>query len=349
MATSSHTDHRDAQRAATAHTETSFIKNSGVLRERENASQAVGAYVTMEELVALANAQCRIDLHAQKRALAAMAGSHRSAFRGRGIDFDEVRIYTPGDDVRSIDWRVTARTGRTHTKVFREERERPVYLMVDQRQSMFFGSHTAMKSVVAARTAALLAWATREQGDRLGALIFNDQHVHELRPREGKRGIQALFRILVQFNQFLGADQPVITPSRQPFSQALEALAHVVRPGSLVVVISDFQQFDSISVQQLQLVKRLSDVIAISISDPLEARLPKGGTYGYTNGEQSVRVDTRNREFRKRFSIHFVEQQNQLREALLAQGIPTIPISTDAALADTLGKALGLRHRRGVR
>ncbi len=322
-------------------------KVSGVLKEREDAHRFPGVYVTMEELVGLANAHCELDLHAQRRALAAMAGSHRSAFRGRGIDFDEVRVYNPGDDVRSIDWRVTARTGRTHTKVFREERERPVYLLVDQRQSMFFGSRDAMKSVVAARVAALLAWATREQGDRLGALIFNDLNSHEIRPKEGKRGIQAFFRILVQFNQWLGADRPAVRATRRPFSQALQALAQVVRPGSLVFIISDFQHFDDICVQQLRLLKRHSDIIALSIHDPLEKALPPSGSYGFSDGENSIRVDTSDKQFRKRFSLQFLQQQSDLREHMNTLGVPVVDIGTDSSLTDTLYRALGMRSRKG--
>jgi uncharacterized protein (DUF58 family) len=322
-------------------------KASGVLKEREDAHRFPGVYVTMEELVGLANAHCELDLHAQRRALAAMAGSHRSAFRGRGIDFDEVRVYNPGDDVRSIDWRVTARTGRTHTKVFREERERPVYLLVDQRQSMFFGSRDAMKSVVAARVSALLAWATRDQGDRLGALIFNDLNAHEIRPKEGKRGIQAFFRVLVQFNQWLGADRPAVQATRRPFSQALQALAQVVRPGSLVFIISDFQHFDDICVQQLRLLKRHSDIIALSIHDPLEKALPPSGSYGFSDGENSIRVDTSDKQFRKRFSLQFLQQQSDLREHMNTLGVPVVDIGTDSSLTETLYRALGMRSRKG--
>lgn len=326
----------------------SFVQSGGVLKERENAGRFPGVYVTMEELVGLANAHCQLDLHSQRRALAAMAGSHRSAFRGRGIDFDEVRIYNPGDDVRSIDWRVTARTGRPHTKVFREERERPVYLLVDQRQTMFFGSKVAMKSVVAARTAALLAWATREQGDRLGALVFNDLHAHELRPKEGKRGIQAFFRVLVQFNQWLGSEMPAARVTRQPVSQALQSLAHVVRPGSLVFLISDFHSFDSICLQELSMVKRHSDVIGLSIHDPLEKQLPPAGTYGFTDGGRSVRVDTTDKQFRKRFSLRFLQQQSDLRDQFNSLGIPLVDISTDVDLPTALHGALGFRSRKGA-
>ncbi len=205
-----------------------------VVRERDNIQQYRGVYVSMDELVALRAEDLELDIRGRKKALAAMAGLHQSTVRGRGIDFDEVRIYQPGDDVRNIDWRVTARTGRTHTKLFREERERPVYLVVDQRQSMFFGSQNAFKSVVAARVAASFAWATRSQGDRVGGFLFNDNEVQQLRPRDGKRGIQNLFRVLLQYNQALDARNIQKHSSRQSFISALQGLNQVVRPGSLV-------------------------------------------------------------------------------------------------------------------
>lgn len=326
-----------------------IVTVNGVLKERENASRLPGVYVTVEELVGLAGTHCQLDLRAQRRALAAMAGSHRSAFRGRGIDFDEVRMYNPGDDVRTIDWRVTARTGRVHTKVFREERERPVYLMVDQRQSMFFGSRTALKSVVAARAAALIAWAAKEHGDRLGAFLFNDTHSHEVRPKEGKRGIQGFFRALVQFNQWLGPETPVAKPSRQAISQAVEGLAQVVRPGSLVFLISDFHHFDDICLQQLSLVKRHSDIIALSICDPLEKHLPPSGAYGFTDGQRSLQADTSSKQFRKQFAMQFLEHQAQTRQRLSSLAIPMIEVSTENDLAESLNQALGFRTGRGLR
>ena len=173
------------------------VTPSKMLQERPDIGRYRGVYVSMDELVALQAADLSLDLRGRRKALTAVAGQHRSSFRGRGIDFDEVRIYQPGDDVRNIDWRVTARTGRVHTKLFREERERPVYLVVDQRESMFFGTQKAFKSVVAARIAALLAWASRDHGDRIGGFLFNDRDVQELRPKEGKKGIQTFFRLLI--------------------------------------------------------------------------------------------------------------------------------------------------------
>ena len=315
---------------------------SKMLQERPDIERYHGVYASMDELVALQGADLRLDLRGKRKALTAVAGQHRSSFRGRGIDFDEVRIYQPGDDVRNIDWRVTARTGKTHTKLFREERERPVYLVVDQRETMFFGTQKAFKSVVAARTAALLAWASRAQGDRVGGFLFNDTDVQELRPKEGKRGIQTFFRMLLQYNQSLegqfdGRD------SRQSITQALGGLNQVVRPGSLIFIISDFHNFDDITLQHLSVCSRHSDMIAIQIQDPMEKQLPPPGAYGFTDGMRSVRLNTGSRNLRKEYALHYVERQTRLRDQLNGIAVPLIEIATHDVITERLRAALGLK------
>lgn len=321
---------------------TSF--NSKLLREREDIAQYLGVYVSMEELVMLQSSHATLDLSGKRKALAAMTGAHRSAFRGRGIDFDEVRIYNPGDDVRTIDWRVTARTGITHTKLFREERERPIYLVVDQSHSMFFGTRHAFKSVVAARAAAKLAWAAREHGDRVGGFLFNDEVMHEIRPKEGKRGIQQFLRLLIQFNQSLNNIQPE-NPSRGAISTALTGLNQVIKPGSLVFVISDFKNFDDITLQHLSIVSRHSDMVALFVYDPMEEHLPPPGEYGFTDGSRSVNVQTSNREVRKNYRKRFLQHQLRLRDQLSSIAIPTIELSTEDDINLMLGEKLGVRGR----
>ncbi|MAR92241.1 MAG: DUF58 domain-containing protein [Pseudomonadales bacterium] len=322
--------------------------SGNLVQERPNIEQYPGVYISMEELLRLRAAGLELDLRGQKRAMAAMAGLHRSSFRGRGIDFDEVRIYQPGDDVRNIDWRVTARTGRTHTKLFREERERPVYLMVDQRQPMFFGTRNAFKSVVAARVAACFAWAIRTHGDRIGGFVYNDNEVQELRPRAGKRGIQNLFRVLVQFNQALEPAAASRHSSRQTFIKALQGLSQVVRPGSLVVVISDFLNYDDITQQHMTPLCGHNDVIAIQIYDPMEKQLPPPGVYGFSDGERNVRLNTAPRKLRRDYALRFVERQDALRQQLYRLAVPLIEISTDDVITDRLSASLGMRVAPGV-
>ncbi|MDX1695353.1 MAG: DUF58 domain-containing protein [Ketobacteraceae bacterium] len=315
-----------------------------LLQEREDLEKYRGVYVSMEELVAIQSRHCTLDLRGRRKALTAIAGSHHSSFRGRGIDFDEVRIYEPGDDVRNIDWRVTARTGKPHTKLFREERERPIYIVVDQGQSMFFGSQEAFKSVVAAKAAGYLAWGSREHGDRVGGFIFNDNEVQEIRPKEGKKGIQQYLRLLIQFNQKLTAEG-IASGKRSAFINALEGVKRVIRPGSLAFVISDFKHFDDITLQHFSLVARHSDIVCIQVYDPLEQQLPPPGSYSFTNGQRAVTVNTHSKDLRKHYRLRFLEHQDRIRQQLASIAIPLIEISTADSVADVLNSSLGMKAR----
>lgn len=315
-----------------------------MLQERDDAARLPGIYVTMDELVAMQSSHSVLDLRGRRKSLTVMSGMHSSAFRGRGIDFDEVRIYTPGDDVRNIDWRVTARTGKPHTKLFREERERPVYLVIDQSQSMFFGTREAFKSVVAARIAAHLAWAARGHGDRVGSFLFSDDQVHELRPKEGKRGIQQFLRLLVQFNQNLDR-QPRLQRPQGAFSGAMQGLKRVIRPGSLVFIISDFRHTDEESLQQISVIARHSDVVAVFVYDPMEQQLPPAGHYDFTDGAHHLRLHTGDRELRKLYRLQFVEHQARLRDNLSSIAVPMIDVSTEQDIHEVLRRELGVKGR----
>ena len=161
---------------------------------------ARGAHVELDDLIAMRFPARQLRLARRNRALSALAGPNKSNFRGRGIEFEEVRNYQPGDDIRSIDWRVTARTGSAHTKLFQEERERPVLVAVDQRSNMFFGSSHCFKSVLAAQLAGLLAWSALDAGDRVGGLVFNGATHRELRPRRSRKAVLALRAGIAEYN-----------------------------------------------------------------------------------------------------------------------------------------------------
>ena len=303
-----------------------------------------GVNVTVEELVQLKIGGAGLNLAAHRNALAAMAGGHHSAFRGRGVDFDETRIYQPGDDVRNIDWRVTARTGKAHTKIFREERERPIYIVVDQGATMYFGSQVCFKSVAAARVAAILAWGAMENKDRIGGLVFSDWDHQELRPREGKKGIQAFFRTLVNYNQAIGPHiRHSDKPNTRPLTNAIATLNRIVKPGSLVFVISDFHDFDDFTWQNLSLLSRHNDIIGTLIYDKMELELPPPGTYGFSDGEKRLRVDTSAKALRNKYTQRFTQHHKRVRGRLMELGIALIDIATHANLNDTLRVALGKR------
>src|SRR5690606_436223 len=162
-----------------------------------------GAFVTLQQLFDQRHVAHNLELDYNSRTRLGMTGAHISKIRGRGVDFEEHRAYQPGDDIRTIDWRVTARTGRPFTKVFREERERPVIIGIDQSASMYFGSQVAFKSVVAAEAAAIICWTTVDNGDRVGGVVFNESEQDLIKPRRGKRSALRLLNALSENNQRL--------------------------------------------------------------------------------------------------------------------------------------------------
>jgi len=318
------------------------MKRQPILQERSDLDQCHGVYVSLQELTALRAVAGALNPPYRQRSSNALAGGHHSLFRGRGIDFDEVRQYQPGDDIRSVDWRVTARTGKPHTKLFREERERPLYLLIDQSQSLFFGSQQAFKSVVAARISALLAWHGLQQGDRIGAMVFSDTHHHELRPQGGQRGVQHVFRTLIDYNHALNNQAPPTDPSHPALTQALSRLSRVVKPGSAVFIISDFQGFDDSAWHPMSLLRRHNDVIALQVYyDPLEQTLPPAGRYAFSDGQQRLALNTANASLRTAYQHHHQQQQSALEAQLARLALPLLRVSTHDDIVEQLRISLG--------
>jgi uncharacterized protein (DUF58 family) len=272
------------------------------------------------------------------------AGGFLSAFRGRGMEFHESRLYQPGDDIRSIDWRVTARSGSTHTKVYQEERERPVLLWVDLQQSMFFGTRVCFKSVLAAKLAALLAWSSVQHGDRLGGLIFSEQDHVELRPRRGKAAVLHFIQQLVEHKAW-HRDKAGIDSNTG--LQALNRLRQVTRPGSLVVLISDFRFLDESCRNHLAQLSRHNDVVLLFTHDPLEQTLPPSGYYRLTDGENELAFDSANSSSRQQYQQRFESHYQALEQLCNQLQLFLIDVSTADDMLETLQSALGLRkHRR---
>ena len=266
-------------------------------------------------------------------------GQYLSAFKGRGMEFDESRPYQPGDDIRAMDWRVTARTGKAHSKIFREERERPVLLWVDYRQTMFFGTQQHFKSVLAAKVAALLAWSTANHGDRLGGLIFSDQSHVELRPSRGKSASLHFIKQLAQHSAWAQQD---ITELKQSAAEALGRLQRVSKPGSLVFLISDFRNMDDLAWSRISLLRRHSDVVLISIHDPLEEQLPPAGIYKISDGENEINLNTYSKNQREEYRQRYLNQQTTLQNHCRKLGMRYISISTQDNYLQVLKQGLGL-------
>ena len=231
---------------------------------------------------------------------AQMAGGYLSSFRGRGMEFYESRPYQPGDDIRAIDWRVTAQSGRTHTKVYREERERPVLLWLDLSRSMFFGTRCCFKSVLASKLAALLAWSSVQHGDRLGFLMFSEQQHIEVRPSRGKRSALHFIQQLVAHEAWSHSQQAGVDP--ETGIKALARLRQVTRPGSLLILLSDFRFLDQRWHGQLAELARHNDVVMLHTYDPFESELPLRGQFRVTDGEQVLDFDSTSDELREQWS-----------------------------------------------
>ncbi len=208
-----------------------------------------------------------IDLSPKRVPQGKLAGSYISKMKGRGMEFDEARHYQPGDDIRAIDWRVTARTGKTHTKIFREERERPVFIVTDVSATMQFGSQLQLKSVLAGHIASALAWSAKARGDRVGGLVFNSSAHREIKPKGQDRSILHLLSSICHLQH----SQPLqIQAQLNPLEEACKRIRRLAKPGSLVCIISDFHHLNDTVLQYLRSITKHCEIRVYAISDPLE-------------------------------------------------------------------------------
>ena len=330
-------------------------------------------YVDLEGLVSLQHDAHGFSFSSRQSLRSALAGRHASKLRGRGIDFDELRHYRPGDDVRMIDWRATNRTGRPHVRAYTAERERPVLLVVDQRMSMFFGSRRKMKSVVAAELAALVAWRIVRARDRIGAFVFDENHTQEIKPQRSRRATLAILSEIVRFNQKLkvasklpaeketgahhrgwGASwwrrlqalnksssgpnhsSPPVPPRDRALASVLAKVERVVGHDTLVVLISDLNGWDTRCAESLSRLKRHNDVVVMQIRDPLERALPLAGPITVSDGHFQVRADLKAARLRGDFEALAAKRYDRITTDLANQNIVSLFFDTIDPTPDQL-------------
>jgi uncharacterized protein (DUF58 family) len=293
-----------------------------------------GITVTLDELLALRYAANQIHLPLPRIANSSQQGGHLSSFRGRGMDFLENRIYQPGDDIRAMNWPVTARTGKAHTKVYQQERERPIYLILDFSSSMFFGTRTAFKSVIAARAAAMIAWAALKQGDKIGALLVKHQN-QILPPTHSKRNLVELFKKLVAC--VTPGDQDEVT-----MVSALHKLKHTIKSGSLIYFLSDFYCLNDVVQNELQQFAKRHEVINIFIYDPLEKNPPQHDRYLFhdINQIQSLLLDTNSPTTRDAYAQIFVNKLTDLKKLCFASGMHLVELATDQEIVNIIRQTI---------
>jgi len=301
---------------------------------------------TLRELVGLNRVADRRSLRNFK-VRSIMSGSYLSRVRGRGMEFDEVRLYMPGDDVRSLDWRVTARTGKVHTKLYREERERPIFLSVDYRSTMFFATRGVFKSVMAAKLAALIAWSGNHHADRVGGQVFTDHETLEFKPRRGKQGLLHLLKHLADLSSRLRLEQ---VPARvgdatggveETFGRELERLSRHGHPGNLIFILSDFRGLTAETEWLLIRLARHCDVVPVLIYDRLECSLPKGGLYRFSNGAERMTVDLSDSVYHRQYREKFEERRTRLQRLGTKQRIKILECCTQEEPLDVLARLAG--------
>ncbi len=305
--------------------------------------ETTGARVHADELIRLRHRANAIRLDGRRRVASATAGVHESRFRGRGVDYQESRAYQAGDDIRNMDWRVTARTGVAHTKLYQEERERPVILVLDYNPTAYFGTRQRFKSVQMAHVAALMAWSTVRYGDRIGAFVFGHGDHLELRPAGGRRGALRLIRGLVEWTN------TVPTPDQgiAGMGDAVKRLRRVARPGSLIVLISDFYSLDDDTERHLTALRQHNDVVACRVLDHLELDVPPAGRYAVSDGARRGMLNLVRKNSRANYQQYFQDMSDRVQSLTVRRNIPLVTIMTDDNPSDVLNLQL-LGRRRGA-
>jgi len=304
--------------------------------------QARGAVVDLQTLLMQRYAAKLLEYAMHKRSVAGISGLHLSKMRGRGIDFEEFRPYQPGDDIRTIDWRVTARTNKPFTKVFREERERPVLIAVDQSSGMFFGSRNAFKSVTAAQAAAIFCWLAIDNGDRVGGLVYTDGASSLVRPKRSRRSALHLLNQIQLYNSSLaGADRTVrlerrVATGQTGLATALGQIRRITKPGSTLYIISDFSSIDDAGLRYLYQLSRHNNVVCCFIYDALEENLPAPGYYTITDGRDRGTLNAYDKHARERYREDFTQRYENLKSELDRLQISLLPLRTDQSIIERI-------------
>ncbi|MBY5315931.1 DUF58 domain-containing protein [Rhizobium leguminosarum] len=298
-----------------------------------------GVYVSTDELVALEARARDLSFVQKARSHQQLAGRMQSAMRGRGLIFEELRDYLPGDDIRSIDWRVTARTSRPVVRVYSEEKERPALIIVDQRINMFFGSRRSMKSVTAAEAAMLCAWRILGSGDRVGGFVFGESGTSEVKPHRSRNAVIAFAEKIARQNASLRADSRG-EPDPQALDKVLSAVANIAHHDHLVVVVSDFDGHTATTRDILLRLSSRNDVICLLVYDPFLLELPTSGDIVVSGGGPQAELALRTASVRSSIDTFARNRGRELRAWQRQLGLPMLPISTAEETAPQLRRLL---------
>lgn len=291
-------------------------------------------FTSLVELLRMEHVAHNFSLRAKKQKVnTILGGKHTSKLRGRGLDFEEVRNYVKGDDIRNIDWKVTARTQKTHTRVFTEEKERPVLIVVDQSKSMFFGSQKRTKSVVAAELAAMMAFRVLKEGDRVGGVVFADQGTDILLPKRDRKNILRLLEKLETRNHELLDSKKF--DFDMAFKDVSQKIRNIVTHDYLVVIISDFHRYSPDVLKYLKQISMHNDVVLAKVFDPMERDIPNE-KFVASDTQKQVAIDGNKRKIREKFTSGFDNDFLKFQTELKKHRIPVLSIETITPLEDQI-------------
>ncbi len=300
--------------------------------------------VDLNHLRRLESAARRISFLPHQPSGSVLNGRHASRLRGRGLNFEELRDYMPADDIRSIDWKVTARTGTPHVRVYTEERDRPTLIVVDQRMSMFFGSVLNMKSVTAAECAALAAFRILDQGDRVGGIVFGDEMLAEIRPARSRRALTSFLTALANANGLLHADAPSLKPIAM--NRVLAAVARLAPRNHLVLVFSDFDMVDDATERLVAGLARRNDLVLGLVWDPFSRQIPAGYRLVVSDGALQAEINTADQRVHAALRDFATGRLARIEDWQRRFAIPVLPLS---AAEDSLSQMRRLMGVAGAR
>jgi uncharacterized protein (DUF58 family) len=311
-----------------------------IKRKTAAPARTPGVYADRDELMRLRYKASGFSFLPRQPIHSVLSGQHASRLRGRGLNFEELRGYLRGDDPRHIDWKVTARTGKPHVRVYTEEKDRTVWLLVDQRITMFFGSRRRMKSVVAAEAAAVAAWRVLAQRDRVGALVFDDREVRVIEPLRSEQRVAQILDAVIEKNHALNARSGIV-PNPGMFNQALRRACELIRHDSLVSVVSDGAGIGKETRRYVTRLTAHNDVLFAFIYDPLEQALPDAGRLTFTDGQTQVELNTAERRLRDAYRADFERRVQRMSDTSRRHSIPLLALHTAAPVLDQVRDQLG--------
>ena len=314
-----------------------------IRRKRAGIDKPPGVYANLDDLIRIQFKARNFSFLPQQPVSSVLSGRYASRLRGRGLNFEEIRRYLPGDDIRTMDWKVTARTRSPHVRVYTEEKDRAILLVVDQRINMFFGTRDKLKSVTAAELAALAAWRAVTVGDRIGAVVFNDDELFEIQPQGSQKTVMSILGNVVHMNHALRADTRV-APNAGMLNRALEKALQLVSHDGLIVMISDFFGVDEQTERLTARMAEHNDVLALLVHDPIRLQ-PAGERVTVSDGSLQMEIDFADKHVREKLAENYREEQEHITHFLNRLAAPLLMVSNQGDVVDQVRRLLGVPGR----